>query len=189
MRNMVGVIGRLFNDMRILPFGDSSEEIPMVTTQIFLIILGSAQLRPSYMPKYARFPVNPTQSPILVPSPLSPEPPLETGDSGAGTDTGFQPVVLTQPSPPPPPPPPPPPSQYAPPAPQYTLQFWPQFPLGRITPSSIENSIRKSSRNIHSDGEMSRNKKKPIISIVLISGIGEVSKFSFFKRKEFYDFL
>ena len=121
-------------------------------------------MRPSYMPKYVRFPVNPTQSPILLPSTISPEPPLDTGDSGPGTDTGFQPVVLTQPSPPAPPPPPPPPpppspSQYALPAPEYTLQFWPQFPLGRITPSSIENSIRKSSRNIHSDGEMSRNTK------------------------------
>ena len=41
------------------------------------------------------------------------------------------------------------------PFPKYTLQFWPQFPLGRITPSEIENFIRDSSSNIHNDCQMS----------------------------------
>ena len=41
------------------------------------------------------------------------------------------------------------------PFPKYTLQFWPQFPLGRITPSEIENFIRDSSSNIHNDCQLS----------------------------------
>ena len=38
--------------------------------------------------------------------------------------------------------------------PQYSLQFWPQFPLGRITPAEIEENIREASRVIHYDGKI-----------------------------------
>ena len=40
MRNMVGVIGRLFNDITILPFGASSEEILMVGDDIRDDVIG-----------------------------------------------------------------------------------------------------------------------------------------------------
>ena len=39
MRNMVGVIGRLFNDITILPFGASSEEILMIYHLIINMII------------------------------------------------------------------------------------------------------------------------------------------------------
>ena len=74
-------------------------------------------------------------------------------ESAAVPGTGFQPLPPPPLSLPPSSPPsaPPPQSDYVP---RYSLQFWPQFPLGRITPAEIEEKIREASRVIHYDGEI-----------------------------------
>ena len=55
------------------------------------------------------------------------------------------------------------------------------------TPAEIEENIREASRVIHYDGKINSRAISEYSFIPIILGIGDVSKFSFFKSKEFYN--
>ena len=103
-------------------------------------MLGLIPSQPSYKPTYSADykPINkPTEKPIDKPGAVQ----NNVDYSGVLPGQGFQPMA------------PPPIPSLPRHVPSYSLQFWPQFPLGRITPAQIEDTIRESSRDVHSDGQ------------------------------------